>query len=62
MDANPDNYGVDIMGAAESLAYEAVFLIRQNKEAEHFSFSPKMAVFQVAAPEGEGLGWGWGYG
>ena len=49
-DLNPDNYGVDIMGAAESLTFEAVFLVRQNKEKEHLTFSPRSAVTWKGCP------------
>jgi len=43
-DMSFDSYGVDIMGAAESLTFEAVYLIRQNKEKEYLTFSPRSAV------------------
>lgn len=45
-----DNYGVDIMGAAESLTFEAVFLLRQNKEHEYLTFSPRIAVGWKSTP------------
>jgi hypothetical protein len=65
-DANPDNYGVDIMGAAESLAFEAVFMIRQNREQEYMTFSPKIA-FQwrnlgiPSSPDSTSVGFGGEY-
>lgn len=47
-----ENYGVDIMGAAESLIFEAIFILRQNEEQEYLSFSPRMAAGWSKASHG----------